>query len=214
MWSCLLLLSIATLHINQAKKTKIHLNISWEGPYKHRAVLGSKILLKCTKNLSTLLTLKHSRLKAIRNKKHWSIIWIHKNWNNTIDPWSGDSRRIYDPLEVRPSLKLTDEVYSKSSDLSIAEVDPTDAGVYACLLVLNYPLENGISPVNLAKIELISVHLIVIVPKDVWSPECELKQKPSKTTCNGFERWTFHRYTQTPNNYKDVIFQSKRNVLY
>ncbi|KAA0183909.1 hypothetical protein FBUS_10382 [Fasciolopsis buskii] len=180
----------------------------WEGPYYAEAFLGSTIFLPCTARPEKMDRLYRMRKLAATEKYYWSILWVHKTWDTVIDPWMGDGRRGYDRMQLIPYWKPDLTLSLDNARLSIVDANPSDNGVYACVVAM-YPPEKGLSPVILSQSELVSVHFLRIKSGQVLPSECTQEEFQDAMHClTGFEDWTEYVYYPTGINKGDVIFQA------
>lgn len=181
----------------------------WEGPYYAEAFLGSTIFLPCTARPEKMDRLYRMRKLAATEKYYWSILWVHKTWDTVIDPWMGDGRRGYDRMQLIPYWKPDLTLSLDNARLSIVDANPSDNGVYACVVAM-YPPEKGLSPVILSQSELVSVHFLRIKSGQVLPSECTQEEFQDAMHClTGFEDWTEYVYYPTGINKGDVIFQGE-----
>ncbi|CAH8459682.1 unnamed protein product [Dicrocoelium dendriticum] len=181
----------------------------WEGPYFQEALLGSVIYVPCALKPEMMTRLFNQRKLAMTEKYFWALLWVHQNWNNVIDPWLGDGRRSYDNLQVVPYWDPDKNAVLDQARLTILDANPTDNGVYACVVAM-YPPEKGLSPVILSEADLVSVHFVRIKSASVLNQACKAADNINCQT--GFEPFTHHVYYPTGDKKGDLIFQAQCNV--
>ncbi|VDQ06911.1 unnamed protein product [Trichobilharzia regenti] len=188
-------------------------NKTWDGPVHYDALIGSMITLPCITSDIGLENILTERSRAIEQKKSWAILWVHQTWTNVIDPWLGDGRRSYDPLQTNQWLLPNMHTSIYQSHLSIVDIDPSDNGVYACVMV-TYPIEHGYSPVYLKQAQLMSIHFVRIHSKLVTAPGChEHEHGSNEGHCkSGYEPWTFNVYFPAGGWTGDILFQAPCNA--
>ncbi|KAK4467554.1 hypothetical protein MN116_008874 [Schistosoma mekongi] len=165
--------NISPLNMTMDEVILINLpNKTWNGPFTYDILIGSMINLPCTIDKSKIEYI-FTRRNNITNSIKYSLtlLWIHNKWTNVIDPWLGDGRRSYNHLEINQWNISSIDLLISQAHLSIIDIDPTDVGVYACVIVF-YPVNNGYSPIDLKQIQLLSIHLIRVRSNLIVAPEC------------------------------------------
>ncbi|KER28624.1 hypothetical protein X801_00001 [Opisthorchis viverrini] len=184
----------------------------WEGPYYQEAMLGSVIYLPCALTPQMTSRLYRQRKMAAQESYYWSIVWAHQNWDTVVDPWLGDGRRSYDILQVVPYWKPDMNVQLEQARLTILDANPTDNGIYACVVAM-YPPEKGLSPVILSQADLVSIHFLRIKSAYTMGPDCKDKDPEENVYCQtGFEAWTENVFYPSGWAKGDVLFQQECNV--
>ncbi|CAL8105390.1 unnamed protein product [Calicophoron daubneyi] len=182
---------------------------NWEGPYFQEASLGGVIYIPCALTPTVRMRLRKMRLIAKNEKFNWALLWVHKSWDNVVDPWEGDGRRSYNKMQVVPHWPPDMSQSLDSARLKIIDAKPIDSGVYACVVVMYGP-EKGLSPIILSQADLVSVHVLRIKSGVILPPECSKEVKEISFYCRtGFEDWTQQVYVPTGNTRGDIIFQSE-----
>ncbi|KAF7257186.1 hypothetical protein EG68_05785 [Paragonimus skrjabini miyazakii] len=185
---------------------------TWEGPYYQEAMLGSIVYVPCSLKPEMSHRLYKQRQLAAEEKYFWSLLWVHQNWDNVVDPWLGDGRRSYDTLQVVPYWEPDMSAHLEQARLTILDANPTDNGVYACTVAM-YPLEKGLSPVILSQSDLVSVHFVRIKSAHTTGPECKNEDAEENVYCQtGFEPFTHHVYYPSGSKKGDVLFQAECNA--
>ncbi|CAH8679543.1 unnamed protein product [Schistosoma rodhaini] len=190
-------------------------NKTWEGPFYYDVFIGSMITLQCVINESKIEDIYIARNTTTNiGNKSWALLWIHNTWTNVIDPWLGDGRRSYNPLDNNrweiPNIDLS----ISQAYLSIIDVDPTDVGVYACVMV-TYSIQFGYSPVDLKQTQLISIHMVRIHSNLIVAPDCrdEDNDLQNRNYCKtGFEQWRFNVYYPTDGRVNITLFHAPCNA--
>ncbi|VEL06631.1 unnamed protein product [Protopolystoma xenopodis] len=161
-----LLISLLGLLYIQAKRNFVQQiseleSAEWDGPVLHEVFYRNIIELPCA--ASNRVQQKVNQLLRNSKRHQFHIRWVHNRWDNVVDPWGGDGRRVYMEynLESIPQHMLQED-YTISSVvtggmLSIAEVKPTDNGVYACLVTFS---DQNWRHVNLDASIVISAHIL------------------------------------------------------
>ncbi|CAH8658067.1 unnamed protein product [Schistosoma bovis] len=187
---------------------------TWEGPFYYDVFIGSIITLPCVINDSKLENIYIARNTTTNEEKSWALLWIHNTWTNVIDPWLGDGRRSYNPLDNnRWEIPNTDLSISQAY-LSIIDIDPTDVGVYACVLV-TYPIQFGYSPVDLKQTQLLSIHMVRVHSNFIVAPECQDDDDDLENGnyCKtGFEPWRFNVYYPIDGWANSILFHAPCNA--
>ncbi|KAA3671138.1 uncharacterized protein DEA37_0000652 [Paragonimus westermani] len=180
---------------------------TWEGPYYQDAMLGSVVYIPCSLKPHMNNRLYKQRQLAAEEKYFWSVLWVHQNWDNVVDPWLGDGRRSYNTLQVVPYWEPDMSVHLEQARLTILDANPTDNGVYACVVAM-YPFEKGLSPIILSQSDLVSVHFVRIKSGHTTGPECKNEDAEENVYCQtGFEPFTHHVYYPSGSKKGDVLFQ-------
>ncbi|CAH8648735.1 unnamed protein product [Heterobilharzia americana] len=188
------------------------LNKTWDGPYHYDGLIGSMLTIPCVTSSNGINRVNVVRSNAVEKRKAWAVLWVHQLWTNVIDPWLGDGRRSYDPLEVNQWSPHNIQSSISQSRLAIVDTDATDTGVYACIMV-TYPIEDGYSPVYLKQAELMSIHFVRIHSNLVVAPGCNELDESEENHCkSGFEQWTFNVYYPTSGWTGDILFQAPCNA--
>ncbi|KAH8866974.1 hypothetical protein EWB00_004154 [Schistosoma japonicum] len=216
--------NISSLNMKMDEVTLVNLpNKTWSGPFSYDILIGSMINLPCTIDKSKIEHIFTRRNNITNNdKESLTLLWIHNTWTNVIDPWLGDGRRSYNPLEINQWNISSIDLLISQAHLSIIDIDPTDVGVYACVMVF-YPIHNGYSPLDLKQIHLLSIHMIRVRSNLIVAPECHDDDDADDDDDNdfeneiycktGFEQWTFNVYNLTGGWLKnEILFNAPCNA--
>ncbi|CAI2736027.1 unnamed protein product [Schistosoma spindalis] len=207
-------ISAWNLKLNEVISTDLS-SKTWEGPFYYDVFIGSMITLPCVISDSKIENIYIARNTITNEGKSWALLWIHNTWTNVIDPWLGDGRRSYNPLDNNrweiPNIDLS----ISQAYLSIIDIDPTDVGVYACVVV-TYPIQFGYSPVDLKQTQLLSIHMVRVHSNFIVAPECQDEDDDDMENGNycktGFEPWRFNVYYPIDGWVNSILFHGRPNL--
>ncbi|VDO10867.1 unnamed protein product [Rodentolepis nana] len=169
---------------------------AYDGPYYHEVLAGGLVDLPCY--LST-----HAKRIALKSfnspiRRSDTLRWVHRRFDNMVDPWTGDGRRSYlkvgilqanDPLVEEMGLLHIPMV--SGVGLRIVAVNPSVAGLYACILSTQ-PFDSGLHLIG-ENDTLLSIHSLRVKEVDRLTSEEISRRKVKRISVQRtqFEEWTW-----------------------
>ncbi|BHF68649.1 hypothetical protein SprV_0301168800 [Sparganum proliferum] len=188
--------------------------LRFDGPVLHEGLLGGMMSLDCAVSEEAQQFLA-KKVRSGHAAGASSLRWVHRNWDQVIDPWGGDGRRSY--LATKPSEEVegtqeTEGRYSRPSpslmgtSLRIIGLNPTDTGIYACVY-MNVNASNSLR-IDLRETRLVSIHALRVTERR-RSEETQGNAKSAEEERGTFfDAWTWHLYKFTGSQPDEVVFQA------
>ncbi|VDM05994.1 unnamed protein product [Schistocephalus solidus] len=183
--------------------------LRFDGPFLHEGLLGGMMSLDCAVSEEARKFIVR-RVISGHAAGASSLRWAHRNWDQVIDPWGGDGRRSY--LANKPSededatpKEETEGQYSgparslMGTSLRIIGLNPTDAGVYACIY-MSSNVSNSLR-IDLQEANLVSIHVLRVT-------ERKRGEKTQEERGSFFDAWTWHLYKFTDSQPDEVVFEA------
>nr|CDS25680.1 conserved hypothetical protein [Hymenolepis microstoma] len=177
----------------------------YDGPYYHEVLAGGLVDLPCY--LST-----HNKRIALKSfnspvRRSDTLRWVHRRFDNMVDPWTGDGRRSYLKIGI---LQATDPLVEEMGllhiptvsgvGLRIVAVNPSVAGLYACILSTQ-PFDKGLHLTG-ENATLLSIHSLRV--KEVERSNSEESSKRGRKQI-GVQRTQFDEWTWVVNPSKNIL---------
>lgn len=169
---------------------------TYDGPYYHEVLAGGLVDLPCYLSNQA----KRIILKSFSGPVQTShtLRWVHRRFDHMVDPWTGDGRRSYlkmgilqtsDPLVEDWGLLNIPMV--SGVGLRIVAVNPSTAGLYACLLS-RQKFDRGLN-LDYENATLLSIHSLRVQEVERSNSEDNSKKKGERIDVKGtqFDEWTW-----------------------
>lgn len=184
---------------------------NFDGPQNHEVLLGGIVDMPCVMSVSTKKLLFRY---FTSNAGYWfQLKWVHKRWNNLVEPWVGDGRRSYKVNKLLNSLSEIGETRIQKIpkvagiSLQILSTNPLDHGLYACLLSRGV-FTQGLR-MDLSNATLLSIHSLRVMEGTVFDKTKVEAIDKNSIMGTFFDAWTWQLYKFKNAKSDDIIHESR-----
>lgn len=186
---------------------------TFDGPFYHEILTGGLVDLPCYLSPQAKQIAAKSFTGPVHNSH--TLRWVHRRFDRLVDPWTGDGRRSYLNIDILQAsdplvedLGISNIPIVSGVGLRILSVNPSDAGLYACV-ISSQPFDRGLR-LDHENATLLSIHSLRVTEVQGFGSEGVSRQQKGRFSGKGtpFDAWTWQIDPKADSQPDGTVFKS------